>query len=124
MSFDFNAVSVETVPADAVKSTRNGRSRRVLATPFPAWVAQCKETGEGMRITVPNADAAKEARDYLRAAAELADTGIRTALTENADGSVVVSFKTAPRRAYKPRAEKASELDESMKAHPAGKGRK
>lgn len=118
---DFTNVSAVEVDAAEVKARRT-RPIRVLATPFVDWLRECHDTGKGKRIELPNKEAADEARVLIRQAANYLNIGSRSALAENADGTWIVSFKAAEKRAYKPReSEDSGELDAAMAKHPAGK---
>lgn len=117
--FDFSAVTPETVSADDVKGSRS-RSSKVLSTPVMGWLETCKANGSGMSVPVTSDAQIKELTSLLRTGAKLLDIGVRIVV---ANGKL--SFKTAPKRAYnKAEDEDADSLDDSIKAHPAGKGRK
>ena len=113
---DYSKLTPATVDADEVRGTRT-RTPRVLTTPFVDWLRQCNTTGSGMKIELPNVEAVNEARALIRQAAQYLNIGCRTAVTENEDGTMQLSFKAAERRNYKAReSEDSGELDEPMPA--------
>jgi hypothetical protein len=97
--FDFTALTPETVPAPV----RQGGGRTRKDNPFDKWLQESMESktvtgtrngtetwvGEGRRIAVPSHDAAKEASNLIRYAANALNVGASVELTD-ANGNRIV----------------------------------
>jgi hypothetical protein len=101
---DFHAVTVESSKAP-LRSRREGNS--LDKTPFVAWLTASNENDETKAIVVPNGEAVRQAKYFIRAAGTRLGLGARIVETELDNGQTRIEFRAQPKRARKSKGDTA-----------------
>lgn len=105
--FDVASLAASSVETDEMEKATRTRERK--PNPFDAILAASNENGKA--YVIPSVPAAKvdDVKKILRNAATFLKIGVKTVTRFNDDGTVKVTYKATPKRAYKPRKSDAGE---------------